>query len=178
MVTIGQIFRYQQDPSSQLLQQLTSGPTIHEADTEALCQFSRPCNSALRLQNHDSSALPTLDLKATQHLIFNRLSHDLKTKWLEKQHKFVDVYGNSPFHKFADWIDQTAVNAHRKRAIVQPRPETTNPPSRSYPTSSQTRSSDARNYSSSTNYARGYSSQINNTRGNIPRQNSFPPTRT
>ena len=51
-------------------------------------------------------------------------------------------------------------------------------PAKYYPTSSQTRSNDARNYTSATNYSRGYSSQTNNTSNSIPRQSNFPPMRT
>ena len=73
-------------------------------------------------KNNNNTVLRTLDDKSTQHIIFNRLSYNLKTKWFDKQEEFIDVYGNSPFHKFVEWIVQKAKTAHRNRASLQPEP--------------------------------------------------------
>ena len=107
-----------QRPSQHLVQRLLYGPAITPDKPEDLFTFASCCEATLFMKQRNVTAFASLDEHNTQQVIFERLSHELKTKWCE--HRWIVLQSEvAPFEEFVKWIKGQAM-IHRFTKAAEP----------------------------------------------------------
>ena len=170
-----------QEPSDQLVHQLTSGPEITRMNAETLDQFAQNCQNAVLLMNPNNRPLNILNEKSTLMAITNRLDHSLRARWFEQRKKHLKNNDEITFKLFTEW---TSAQAQISLELRQSDSNKTNPlipnnPSnRAYQTPFQTQRTNPTTYNSSTGNSRTYNQPTGNWARGGSRSNTFVPSRT